>query len=243
MPWTTPTTPLNDPVATMTWRQELPSGETCCGDALFVEIDREDGALHLLLLDVMGHGAPAAITVGFVGSLLGQPSFQNRNPADLLDRLHGRLQPHWALTSRHVEGVAVLLDTPSGSMRAGRAGGLRDLWLGRPGLPWAPRQVEGQTFLGIPHEFPYVEIAFSYSEDAWLVAVTDGVTETGKPGPLFGKGPLQRFLAGLSSTASPEDLLNLLWRSLQHHGGASWPDDDATALVLCPARKKIGPGP
>ena len=232
MPWTVPTPTCIHPAATLTWRQQPYLGETVCGDALFVETDRKDGALQILLLDVSGHGPPAALTADFVGASLRQSVFENHGPAELLTLLHGRLQPQWTATRRHVEAVAVHVDASAGSLSGCRAGGLRDLWLGRPGGgAWLVHAVEGHMFLGMPHDFPYAENHRPLPDGPWLLAVTDGVTEAGKPSPLFGPS-LPAFLAALPSTLLPADLLDRLWRSVQRHVGAAWPDDDVTALVL-----------
>jgi serine phosphatase RsbU (regulator of sigma subunit) len=232
MPWSIPPPALTHTTATLNWRQDPYREETACGDALFVETNRDDGRLHLLLLDVMGHGASAALTARFVGNLLGQSTFVNRNPAELLNRLHDRLQPHWAITYRHVECVAVLIDTSTLTLQTSRAGGLRDLWIGEPGQSWTASVVVGGAFLGIPHESTYTENTLSFPEGAWLLTATDGVTEAGKPGPLFGTQGVQAFLTGLTATVSGAALLNLLWSTLQTHAGPAWPDDDVTALVL-----------
>jgi hypothetical protein len=243
MPWTVPTPTLTHPAVTLVWRQEPYRGEMCCGDALFVETGREDGAFFLLLADVMGHGPPAAFTVGFLGALLGKPAFENRGPAELLTLLHGRLQPHWAQTYRHVEAVAVHIDASTIALRGCRAGGISDLWLGRPGSgAWSAHTVAGHTFLGMPHDFPYAENHRPLPIDAWLLAVTDGVTEAGKPDRLFGRC-LSAFLAGLTYPLLPTDLLDLLWQALRGHVGAAWPDDDVTALILHRDEKNQFPPP
>src|SRR5687768_14038236 len=71
-------------------------GETASGDGLFVETGRDDGAVLLLLVDVMGHGDEAAAVVAALGDhYLRLPACLNQTPASLLAALHSLLLPLW----------------------------------------------------------------------------------------------------------------------------------------------------
>jgi hypothetical protein len=179
----------------------------------------------------MGHGNPAAETVGFVRKTLSQPALEDLDPADLLTLLHSRLQPHWLDTERHVEAVALQIDG-SAAVRGCCAGGLRYLWYGRPGGPWDRAEVAGALFLGVPHEEPYAEADLPSVRDAWLLLTTDGVTEAGLPGSQFKDRSFQAFLIGLPPRLPPRDLVDALLEAVRLHAPDNWPTDDLTALVL-----------
>ncbi len=230
------------------WRQQPYLGETVCGDALFVETDRKDGALQVLLLDVVNHGPETAPTIGFVEEkCLRESAFENRGPADLLTLLHNRLRPHWAMTTNHVVGTAVHVDATDGSLRGCGVGDISDLWLGRPGGgAWRTHAVNGPGLLGPPHEYPFTENHRPFPDGLWVLVFTDGVDTAGRARPF--RPSLPTFLTALPAGLVPADLLDRLWQTLHGHVGAAWPDDDVTALVLhrdekndSPARIPSGP--
>src|SRR4051812_13643190 len=103
------------------WRQENAGGDPEGGDALFVERERDDGAILLLLMDAAGHGVAAAPMVDLVRRLLADPECDNQPPAGLLKRLHGRLTTQYETTGRQVEALVLRVDM-AGRVTGSRAG-------------------------------------------------------------------------------------------------------------------------
>src|SRR5438046_2975787 len=109
------------------WRTEPAHGHQVGGDWLFLEEDRQDGNALFLLVDAMGHGPDAHLAVRFLEQCLGDPQTWNRNPADVLQCLHGMLQPWWAAKCQFVAAAALLVRRPTVDVVASQAG-LPDCW-------------------------------------------------------------------------------------------------------------------
>ncbi len=209
----------------------LAQGETANGDAVFPECDRLDGCCCFLLIDVAGHGQPAADIVAEVRLLLQDPVCEKQQPANLLQILNGMLQQTFAATNRFVAALAVLFDVHG--QLIGSNAGQPEPWLGQPGAAWQPWTVPGGTFLGVaqPDE-EYQEGPAVLPVGQQLLAFTDGVTEAGRSqGRLF-QGQLQAFLAGLPPGLSAGQVVVRLLQALQIHAGAVWPEDDTTLVSL-----------
>jgi sigma-B regulation protein RsbU (phosphoserine phosphatase) len=204
-------------------------GEAVSGDAVFLSCDRSDGRFLFLLIDVTGHGQPAADVVAEVRLHLQDPVCENQQPAALLQILNGMLQQTFAATNSFVAGLAVLFDG-QGQLTASNAGQPAP-WVGQPGASWQPWAVPGGTFLGVAEpdeEYPEGLAALQVGQQ--LLAFTDGVTEAGRAhGRLF-EGQLQGFLDGLPAGLSVGQVVVRLLQALQIHAGAAWPEDDTTMI-------------
>ncbi len=206
-------------------------GETIDGDAVFLSCGRSDGGALLLLVDVAGHGQPAADVVAEVRLLLQDPICANRRPADLLQLLNGMLQQAFAATTRFVAALAVLFED-NGNLAASNAGQPLP-WIGQPGAAWQEWAVPGGTFLGVaqPDE-AYPEGAAALGVGQLLLTFTDGVTEAGAShGQLF-QGQLPGFLQALPVGLPAGQVVVRLLQALQVHAGAAWPEDDTTVVCL-----------
>jgi sigma-B regulation protein RsbU (phosphoserine phosphatase) len=204
-------------------------GETVDGDAIFPERNRLDGRFLFLLIDVAGHGQPAADIVAEVGLFLQDPVCENQQPAALLQILNGMLQQTFAATSRFVAGLAILFDS-RGHLIASNAG-QPEPWVGQPGVGWQAWPVPGATFLGVaqPDEV-YPEGARALGADQQLLAFTDGVTEAGQARGQQFQGQLHAFLDALPAGLPVGQVVVRLLQALQIHAGAAWPEDDTTVV-------------
>jgi serine phosphatase RsbU (regulator of sigma subunit) len=207
-------------------------GEMVNGDALFVETGRTDGAFLLLLVDVMGHGAKTVLTMDALRNSLGDPTCENRQPADLLQGLHEALAPLWDVTLMFATALALLVDARIEDITASNAA-QPEPWLGQPGGAWLRWVLPAGTPLGIPASAVSFQDAVTPLHES-LLAFTDGVSEAGaKSGvPRFQHAGLPAFLAGLAAAATPSSIVSGLVSALQKHVGANWPDDDATVVCL-----------
>src|SRR5262249_1291670 len=154
--------------------------------AVFPSRDRTDGGLLCLLVDVAGHGQPAAAVVADVIQLLQDPLCENQRPSALLQILNGMLQQTFAATCRFVAALAVLVDA-KGNRTASNAGQPQP-WIGQSGKTWQPGAVPGGTFQGVAQP----DEVYQEGTVALQVAFTDGVSEAGA-----GRSDRQQFAGRL----------------------------------------------
>jgi serine phosphatase RsbU (regulator of sigma subunit) len=232
------------------WQCRYAYGEARGGDAVFAERDRADGNVMFLLVDVTGHGDPAAETARYlIGRVLQQPTFANLSPSELLTSLNARLQQHWAAKCRSVAAYAVLAEGNAGRLVASKAG-MYDPAVGQIGT--AVRQVP------LPHGYDlgwpvpdgtYGEVQLALAANEWAVFCSDGVyqcpssTRSGQFGargleaalggfrhaiPLQSAVPFVQRPATVSLEEVGEDLLGRLRDFMQ----TKWPEDDTTILLF-----------
>lgn len=185
-------------------------GETVNGDALFVEMGRADGAFLLLLIDVMGHGRQTVVTMDTLRNTLGDPVYEDCQPAELLRRLHGVLEPQFLVTGNFAAAIAVLCSRHDDAVKAANAG-QPEPWLRRPGADWETWSLPGGLLLGAPDPgATYQETGASLPAAGSLLAFTDGVTEAGAHShlPQFQQARLPAFLGGLPSGKTPGEVVN-----------------------------------
>jgi serine phosphatase RsbU (regulator of sigma subunit) len=175
-------------------------GETQSGDGLFEEVGRQDGRCLLLLVDVAGHGPPAARVLSIIAErLLPDARCHDRDPRELLAQLNERLEPTFAATSRFVTALAILIDGGSGKLVGGNAGQPLPR-IGRAGGAWAVWSIPGGAPLGVhPPGTMYDQGEAVLAPGEYLLAFSDGVTEAGAKGhgQELQRGPLDNWLAGL----------------------------------------------
>jgi serine phosphatase RsbU (regulator of sigma subunit) len=188
----------------------------------------------LLLVDVMGHGPPAAATVTMLlNRYLPDADWQDRQPAELLTELHDQLQTECAATGQFVAALALLVDRQGGTVTGSNAG-VPEPQLGQPGSAWQTWSLPRGVLLGLPlFVVPFQEASAPLLAAEYLLAFTDGVSEAGRgKSSLFQSGPLQSFLATLPAGLVPRQVVHELLRALQAHVGTGWSEDDTTILCL-----------
>jgi serine phosphatase RsbU (regulator of sigma subunit) len=215
------------------WRLHSAGGAPLSGDALVVETGRPDGRALFLLLDAAGKGAPAAEVVRVLcDRLLRERACAGLAPAELLRRLHGMLQPVWALTGRFVAALAVLVAGPDGVLRAAGAG-LPPPWARAANAGWAAWEPAGGVPLGIPVEDPYGQSDLAVGPGALVLAFSDGLSEAqDAAGRQYAHGPMATLLGALPEGVAGPTLLEALLADVRGHVGALWPQDDTTLLCL-----------
>lgn len=207
-------------------------GHALSGDGLWMETGRPEPEALFLLVDVMGHGSPAAAVVTLLDrQMLRDPHCQKRSPTDLIHTLHGMLQPLWAGTQRFVAALALLVNGQTGVIE-GCAAGLPFPVVGRPGCNWSLWRLPAGGLLGVPMVGAFVPATTQLEPEQMLLAFTDGVIEAGAPSAQFGYERLITFLRQLPPGMSGAEVLRALFGALQQHEGANWPRDDTTALCL-----------
>ena len=209
------------------WQSHPCHGEPVSGDGLFLEVARSGGQEYLLLLvDVMGHGTPAAAVVAHLGTmLLTDPRCWDLRPAGLLTLLNAWLAPVWDESGIYVTAQAFLLlrdGTVIGSNAA--IPNPRQRTATPASVVW---NLPGGTMLGPVTPQAWTEDMLTLALGEGLLAYTDGVSEAGTP--QFGLALLDAFL--VADTLGP-GLVGRLIGALQQHAPIDWPGDDTTAFWL-----------
>src|SRR5262249_20309825 len=139
---------------------------------------RTDGLHLLLLIDVSDHGPGAAeVVTDLEQRYLLDTRCQNRQPAELLQTLHGLLQQVWAASGHWVAALVFLVDDSGGDVVGGNAA-QPSPQRGRAGGAWQPWDLDGGPPLGIPiPDLVYGQTVGSLAPGEQLLAFTDGVTE------------------------------------------------------------------
>ena len=202
---------------------------------LFVEIGRQDGGSPVpLLVDVMGHGSPAARTVALIEQLvLPDPLYEDLQPAELLTRLNARLQAEFTATGRFVAAQALLADKQRGTVTGANAS-QPEPHIRQPGAVWQPWHLPNGPPLGIiSPPGGYREAATPLTVGQQLLAFTDGVSEAGASrANQFQSGQLQWLLSNLPAGLLADQVVAQLLQLLQGHVPTGWPEDDTTILGL-----------
>src|SRR5262249_13696062 len=161
------------------------------------EVDRADGGTLFLLVDVEGKGPAAAALLSVLEMALGDPASWDRTPGDLLVELHSQAGQTWAQTQRNFVAQALLVQRDHLLLASA---GMPLPCRAAAGCAWecldAPSQCIG--LLGRPdlHDaggpiFPDRRI--DLAEGDRFLAVSDGITEAGRP-RVLGQAGLLRLL-------------------------------------------------
>lgn len=191
-----------------------------------------DGRWGILIADVSGHGAPAAVLMAITQSIAHIYHDQGATapPRKLLEylnetlcRRYTRYSSHFVTAfyaiydpARHSIQYACAGHNPPRLCREGKISGLDE---GR-GLP-----------LGVTPEAPYRDIETKLAPGDLLLYYTDGITEAmNGAGELMGLDRLDASLETFQGTA--QETLSAILDGLRAFTGAHPPNDDRTLLVL-----------
>jgi hypothetical protein len=217
--------------------QEQPARQSAGAsvDGLWRETQRSDGGVLFLLVDVEGKGPGSTLLREVIEQALDDPRTWDRLPGDLLLELHSLAAAQWAETQRTFVAQAVLV-FPEGDHFLVASAGVP--------LPYhAPRQrrwsnlavpVQSVCLLGRPDIHAEGEPVFpdhrmpTGGGDRYL-AVTDGITEAGRPS-ILGQAGLLALLEGLPRDLEPDALLAAVFARAAQCDGPTWAGDDATGL-------------
>lgn len=208
------------------------------GDYVFASADRprdEDSAVSLVLLDVTGHGIPAALTVNRLQGELARlvAEHPGMGAGALLEQLNRYVYLTLAEQSVFVTAVAMRADPASGTVEIANAG--------HP--PVLVRRSTGAletvgataTVLGAqePDEYLARPVTLDFGAGDSVIAFTDGVTEARAPdGRMFGaEGVRAAIEAGRPDPSRrwPE----IIARSVEKHRPSSPTDDTLIVELFC----------
>jgi sigma-B regulation protein RsbU (phosphoserine phosphatase) len=197
----------------------------------------EEDFWSLMVADVTGHGAAAAVEVAMFDALLRAfAPDREAGPADALtfvnDHFFTRLgRPHF------VTAFGVLFDPTRGAIRYCNAGHPPPLLVRtrRGGaIEWLD---DGDDIpVGVVPDHRYQGASRAFDREDLLVLYTDGVIEAASPdGELFGADRLAAAVHG--AAASPGEVLEAIRTAVKKHEAGHPPRDDRTLVV---ARRRAG---
>jgi phosphoserine phosphatase RsbU/P len=189
----------------------------------------------LWLLDVAGHGVPAAmLTVSVAQSLaphaglVGVPGGEPAAPSQVLARLDAEYPAE--RFERHFTCAYALLDARRGELRTSLAAHPAPLLVRAGGT--VERLTAGGTVIGLSGLLPFDEQASQLRAGDRLLMHTDGVVELeGPDGGAFGEERLADFLAGRRGQPL-QPTCDALLAELSAFAGGRPPRDDTTFLAL-----------
>lgn len=203
------------------------------GDFLFVHESESDATLSVVLIDVTGHGIPAALTVNRLHGELQRLFAEDPliHPGQVLRLLNRYVHLTLAIHSVYVTALCVRLDHDAGRLEYASGG--------HP--PAFVRAVDGRIdrlestafVLGAcaDEDFDHGARSVEFGVGDAMIAYTDGATEArDKTGRMLGIRGLEEIVA----TAKPEKIGDwpeiILGRVEQHRFGP--PDDDTLVIEL-----------
>lgn len=180
-----------------------------------------------VLADVCGKGAPAALCMTMIHSLICE-RVEWLSPAEMLGEVNRRF---FQLSdgANFITCIYAILDASTAEMVYAIAGHEPPLLICQTGQM---KQVPGSgSALGIFADAVYSELALGFQPGDCLLLFTDGVTEAmDRCGSLYTLQRVKQALAGHQHQAG--SLLNALQKDIHNWVGSPIPGDDTTMLVI-----------
>jgi serine phosphatase RsbU (regulator of sigma subunit) len=191
----------------------------------YVEAPNE--AIALVLADVVGHGASAAMLTSIVKSAFHAASVDGFDPLSVVDRVKENVRAFDP--GRFVTLISARLDTKSGKLTYANAGHPFPI-VRRPGKKPLLLESTGTIISSALCDVPCDKRVVPLDRDDFVLFYTDGVSESqGKHG-MFGRAGIVRLL-GRSRSPGPEFLEELIAAVSRFRGGQPH-QDDITMLAI-----------
>jgi PAS domain S-box-containing protein len=212
------------------------------GDSLNV-IQLDQNHVGMYVLDVSGHGVPAALLSASIQRLLNEVPQQSclfvqdetsptgfviAPPAVVAAKLNRRFQAELGKFCTLIYGV---LDLRSGALNYVTAGHPPPLRVGPSGVEICP--VAPGMPIGVVEDSEYEEIQVDLQLGDRILMYTDGATETAdKVDEMYDENNLLKDLSDLSNSLSPDETLSQVMLNLRAWAGTEALDDDVTLLLI-----------
>jgi sigma-B regulation protein RsbU (phosphoserine phosphatase) len=185
--------------------------------------------LGILVADVSGHGAPAAIVMAMIRAVVHSYPGVPDDPAKLLRYINSHFDFLWE-TPMYATAVYAVIDPATRMMKIASAGHPPPLKAGRGGEVETLRMDNAMCLLWQDmHDVPCAEIALE--KDDRFLFFTDGITDRqAADGSMF---DLERLSAALARhrERTPAGIVTAIVGELDAFSGGQEPDDDQTLLV------------
>ncbi len=195
----------------------------------YFNIVEDSGRLGVLVADVSGHGADAAMIMGMLHAVMHGGIPLAGGPGKVMTFLNSRLKPLMT-DSRFITAFFAVIDPVSGVIRYSCAG--------HP--PPRLKRADGTIIqlddgadapIGVLDELEYHDAERPLGAGDSVVLYTDGITETFNPaGDAFGSGHLDTCVATLAGSAA--DMALTIAAAANDFRQAPEPEDDTTVVVV-----------
>ena len=217
-----------------------------CGGDLWMSAELPNGRWLVLVGDVTGHGAPAAmlaaVAKGATDALRLARGGQI-DPGELLETL-GRVVHGVGKTRYFMTAFALVVEATHAQIRFANAGHefpylLSSRGLGADGTAELHRLIARGDALGTSTHSKYQSEARAFAPGERIVLYTDGAQDVvSDSGDAFGEKRLRRTLSQLGSTPIA-DVITRLSGELERHRGSRPLQDDYTLVIV--GREEAGP--
>jgi sigma-B regulation protein RsbU (phosphoserine phosphatase) len=198
------------------------------GGDLYDFLTYSQSRLALVVGDISGKGAPAAIYAALVSGILRSHAAMEPGPAEMLAAVN------YSLAERRIDGQFVSLIYAVWDDRN------RSLQVANSGLPRPVYCHQGKTQLieatGLPlglfDEAEYDEFTFPAQPGDLFVFFSDGILDaTNKAGELFGRTRLEQVIANCYRGA-PESIVKSIFKAAAEHAAGVETFDDQTVVAI-----------
>ena len=203
------------------------------GGDFYDVIPAGDGAVLLVIADVMGKGVPAALFAAVLRSTLRSMCHLFSQPDELLAAANRTLFPDLSRVDMFATAKVVYLNPREGKLISASAGHC-PLLVWRPGEPQASAPGQAGLPLGIEPAAKYAQTTTLLPPGAAALLYTDGLSESRDPaGQMLGENNLLQFLAeaGAQTRDAGGGKQFLLDRLAAYRGGAPLTDDQTLIFI------------
>jgi sigma-B regulation protein RsbU (phosphoserine phosphatase) len=193
--------------------------------------EREDGTWGILVADVSGHGAPAAVLMAITHAIAHLYDGPTDKPSDMLGFLNEHLSKRYmSCTASFVTALYGVFDPRARRFVHAVAGHPRPRFYCSVEHSVAPTDAPRNLPLGVERDLSYIDHAIELVPGDRLLIHTDGLNESRDVrGGFFGHGPADELLR--RRDLSPTAVVEAIVESLQSFTAERGPEDDCTVLV------------
>ncbi len=182
----------------------------------------------IIVGDVSGKGAPAAIYAALVSGILRSHAPIEPSPAEMLSALNFSLGER-RIEAQFVSLIYALWDDQSRTLRVANSG------LPRP-LYCHDGKIELINIAGLPSglfdDADYDELSFSAKPGAMFVFFSDGILDArNRAGAMFGRGRLEQVVSQ-NLDATPDAVVKAIFNTVAEHAAGEEAFDDQTVVVI-----------
>jgi len=190
-------------------------------------VEAGDGAVALLIADVVGHGTSAAMMTGVVKAAFRASHVDGFDPGAVVQRVREGIRDFDA--SRFVTLCCARLDTDRRELTYVNAGHPEPIARTKSGRPLM-LAVTGPLLTSALFDLPCEQATLKFGPGDSLLFFTDGVTEASGPAGMFGQERLVSMMIRGDRTGS--ELLDDILAEVAAFTGSSTHQDDITLLTL-----------
>ena len=203
------------------------------GGDFYDAIPANDGAVLLVIADVMGKGVPAALFAAVLRTTIRSMPQLFSQPGELLTAANKILSPDLSRVDMFITAAAAFVNPRGGKIISASAGHC-PLLLAGGGKSWSGDPKNSGLPLGIEEKTFYPQTTYALPPGGAALLYTDGLTETRNvAGEMLGDKNLLALLAEAAAqfpdAARTKKLL--LERLAAYRGGAALTDDETFILI------------